>query len=133
MFPLSADPAGFLPALVIVSIGSLSFVGLGIMAATLPLLFTEKGAQMTYVIEACLLLVSGVYFNVNVLPGWLQAISHLSPATYVLAGARQELLGTATSSTVWSNTIPLVIIGVLTVPMGIWLFTTAQRFANRPG
>jgi len=62
LFHLEANPAGLLPALAIVTLGSVSFIGLGIMAATLPLLFTEKGAQMTYVIEACLLLISGVYF-----------------------------------------------------------------------
>lgn len=133
MFHLTATPSGFLPALVLVTVGSLSFVGLGIMAATLPLLFTEKGAQMTYVIEACLLLVSGVYFNVNVLPGWLQAISHVSPATYVLQGTREELLGTATSSTLISNVIPLALIGIITVPLGIWLFSYAQHFAKKTG
>jgi ABC-2 type transport system permease protein len=89
MFHLQANPAGLLPALVVVGVGSVSFVGIGIMASTLPLLFTEKGAQMTYVIEACLLLVSGVYYPVNVLPIWMQPVSHLSPATYILTGIRE--------------------------------------------
>lgn len=133
LFHLGADPAGFLPAALIVGVGSLSFVGLGIMAATLPLLFTEKGAQMTYVIEACLLLVSGVYFNVKVLPAWLQPVSTVSPATYVLRGTRDALLGHASASSLVGNLIPLVVIGGLTIPLGLWLFTAAQRFAKRTG
>src|SRR5947209_8535871 len=72
LFHLDANSAGFLPALALILVGSVSFVGIGIMAAVLPLLFTEKGAQMTYVIEACLLLVSGVYYSVSVLPIWLE-------------------------------------------------------------
>jgi ABC-2 type transport system permease protein len=132
-FHLSAPMSALFPVLVLVVLGSLSFVGLGIMAATLPLLFTEKGAQMTYVIEACLLLVSGVYFNVSVLPGWLQPLSYLSPATYILRGIRSALHVGGGSSSLMANVIPLVIIGALTVPLGIWLFTAAQRFANHTG
>ena len=68
-------------AAVFVLLGSFSFVGIGMMAAILPLLYVERGAQMTFVIQSCLLLVSGVYYPVSVLPEWMQAISKLSPAT----------------------------------------------------
>src|ERR1051325_11253402 len=37
-------------ALLVVGVGSLSVIGLAIVAAVLPLLFTERGAQMTFVI-----------------------------------------------------------------------------------
>lgn len=133
MFQLDANQAGFLPALAIVAVGSFSFVGIGIMAATLPLLFTEKGAQMTYVIEACLLLVSGVYFKIEVLPAWLQPISHLSPATYVLRGIRQVLLGNPSGTVLVDTLVPLVIIGIITVPVGVWTFARAEHYAKRTG
>ena len=51
-------------AAVFVLLGSFSFVGIGMMAAILPLLYVERGAQMTFVIQSCLLLVSG-----RLLPG----------------------------------------------------------------
>jgi len=132
-FHLTANQDGLLPAAAIVGLGSVSFVGIGIMAATLPLLFTEKGAQMTYVIEALLLLISGVYYPVSVLPAWLQPVAHISPATYVLGGTRDVLLGHVTGSTLAANLIPLGVIGVLTVPMGIALWTWAEHFAKRTG
>jgi ABC-2 type transport system permease protein len=103
------------------------------MAATLPLLFTEKGAQMTYVIEACLLLISGVYYPVSVLPAWMQPISHLSPATYILSGIRAALLGRSAPEALSASLVPLAIIGVVTVPLGVGLFTWAERFAKRTG
>jgi len=72
--------------------GSLSFIGVGIMGSTLPLLFPERGSQMTHVIIALLLLVSGVYYPISVLPEFLQKLAVVSPATYVLDGTRLALL-----------------------------------------
>ena len=46
-------------------LGSFSFVGIGMIAAILPLLYVERGAQMTFVLQSCLLLVSGVYYSVD--------------------------------------------------------------------
>jgi ABC-2 type transport system permease protein len=133
IFHLDANSAGFLPALAIIGVGSVSFVGIGIMAAVLPLLFTEKGAQMTYVIEACLLLISGVYYSVTVLPAWIQPLSYMSPATYILRGVREVLLGHPSGAVLVDNLVPLAIIGVLTVPLGVWLFAWAEHYAKRTG
>jgi ABC-2 type transport system permease protein len=132
MFHLSANQDGLLPAAAIVAVGSLSFVGIGIMAATLPAVY-RKGAQMTYVIEAVLLLISGVYFKIEVLPGWLQVVSYISPATYVLRGTRAVLIGHATGTVMLQTLIPLAIIGIVTIPMGVWVFSRAEHFAKRTG
>ncbi len=62
-------------AVTFVLLGSFSFVGIGMMAAILPLLYVERGAQMTFVLQSCLLLVSGVYYSVTILPPWMQVLS----------------------------------------------------------
>jgi ABC-2 type transport system permease protein len=114
-------------------LGSFSFVGIGMIAAILPLLYVERGAQMTFVLQSCLLLVSGVYYSVDVLPGWMQVISRLSPATYVLDGVRKGLIDgapiTALSHDVW----PLVVMGIVLIPFGLWAFGRAERYAKRTG
>ncbi len=84
-----ADPV---TAIVFLVVGSLSFIGIGMMAAILPLMYVERGAQMTFVLQSVLLLVSGVYYSVEVLPEWMQVLSRLSPATYVLEGIRAGLI-----------------------------------------
>ena len=66
--------------------------GLGILARILPLLYPERGEQMSFMVQALVLLVSGVYYSVDVLPGWLQVASHVSPATYLLRGIRDASL-----------------------------------------
>jgi len=113
--------------------GSLSFIGLGTVASVLPLLFPEKGAQMTNMIQALLLLVSGVYFPISVLPGWMQALSRLSPATYVLEGMRAALLQGASLETLLPISGKLLLIGLIGIPLGLGVFRQAERYAKRTG
>jgi ABC-2 type transport system permease protein len=120
-------------AFLVVVFGSVSMIGLAIVAAVLPLLFTERGAQMTFVIHSSLLLVSGVYYPVDVLPPWLRFISPFSPITYVLSGVRAGLLDGAGVQSVASELAVLAIMGVLLVPLGLLVFTTAERYAKRTG
>ncbi|GCE25286.1 hypothetical protein KDA_07700 [Dictyobacter alpinus] len=134
-FHLDLAKANYLTAIFMLLIGSVSFIGFGIAASVLPLLFTERGSQMSYIIRALLLLVSGVYYDISVMPVWMQPLAQVSPATYVLTGLRAGILdGTPIwSSIVWNSTWPLIIIGVISVPMGIYIFSLAEHYAKRTG
>lgn len=134
-FHLDLSHANYLTAIFMLLIGSVSFIGFGIAASVLPLLFTERGSQMSYIVRAILLLVSGVYYPISVLPGWMQALARVSPALYVLQGLRSALLdGTPLwSMTTWNNTWPLIITGVVSVPVGVFIFRIAERYAKRTG
>ena len=114
-------------------LGSFSIAGIGMMAAILPLLYVERGAQMTFVLQSCLLLVSGVYYSVDVLPGWMQVLSRLSPATYVLEGVRGGLIDGTPVSALVHDVWPLVVMGIVLIPMGMWAFSRAERYAKRTG
>lgn len=132
-FDLSFAGANFLSAVVILLSGSLSFVGIGVVASILPLLYPERGAQMTNIVQAFFLLVSGVYYPVSVLPDWLQHLSKLSPATYVLAGIRAALLPRTAEADPISYIWPLLIMGSIMLPLGIYLFQRAERYTKRTG
>jgi ABC-2 type transport system permease protein len=103
------------------------------MAAILPLLYVERGAQMTFVLQSCLLLVSGVYYPVSVLPDWMQVLSKLSPATYVLDGVRAGLLDGVPVSALLYDVVPLIIMGIVLIPTGLWAFGRAEKYAKRTG
>jgi ABC-2 type transport system permease protein len=135
VFYRQLDPAGMnVPtAATFVLLGSFSFVGIGMMAAILPLLYVERGAQMTFVIQSCLLLVSGVYYPVSILPEWMQVLSRLSPATYVLDGVRAGLLDGVPVTALWHDVVPLVIMGIVLIPAGLYAFGRAERYAKRTG
>ena len=133
-FPqLDLTGANYLTAVAFMLLGSFSFVGIGMMAAILPLLYVERGAQMTFVLQSCLLLVSGVYYSVDILPGWMQALSRLSPATYVLDAVRRGLIDGASFGELLGDVWPLVIMGIVLIPAGLWLFGRAERYAKRTG
>ena len=79
IFKLDLSRANLPGATLMLLAGSLSFIGVGVMGSVLPLLFPERGSQMTHVIIAVLLLVSGVYYPVEVLPSYLQKLAVLQP------------------------------------------------------
>ena len=133
-FPqMDLSRANFGTALAFVILGSFSFVGIGMMAAILPLLYVERGAQMTFVIQSVILLVSGVYYSVDILPGWMQVASRLSPATYVLDAVRRGLIDGAGFGELVHDAWPLVVMGIVFIPAGVWLFGKAERYAKRTG
>ena len=134
-FHLDLSRANYLTAVFILLLGSVSFIGFGIAASVLPLLFTERGSQMSYIVKAVILLVSGVYYPITVLPGWMQPAALISPATYVLDGLRDALQHNAPiwSPTIWASTWPLLISGVVSIPLGLWVFRIGERYAKRTG
>ncbi len=133
MFNVDLGHANVLTVLIVIAVGSISVIGLAIVAAVLPLLFTERGAQMTFVIHSSLLLISGVYAPIEVLPGWLQVLSPLSPLTYTLRAVRAGLLEGAPPSAVVGDLVILALMGVALVPAGLLIFRAAERFARRTG
>lgn len=133
LFEIDMTGANLFGGLMMLLVGSLSFIGVGIMGSVLPLLFPERGSQMTHVIIAVLLLVSGVYYPVSVLPEFLQKLAVFSPATYVLDGTRLALLEGASTRELWPFIWPTLILGLLAIPLGLWIFGMAERYAKRAG
>ena len=130
---LDLSKTNYWSLLLVVLVGSLSFLVVGIAAAILPLWFTERGAEMTFMISAILLLVSGVYYPITVLPGWMQPLARLSPATYFLDGVRRTVIE---GESVWRLAdvlLPLLATGIVAIPLGVWVFTQVERHAKRTG
>ena len=133
-FPqLDLTRANLPTAALFMALGSFSFVGIGMVAAILPLLYVERGAQMTFVIQSVLLLISGVYYSITILPPWMQVLSHLSPATYVLDGVRAAIIDGKPINELWYDIWPLIVMGVVFIPTGLWAFGRAERYAKRTG
>jgi ABC-2 type transport system permease protein len=132
-FDMSLGEANYLGALGLLAICSISLVGFGMVAAVMPLLSPEKGQQVTSIVTAVLLLVSGIYYSVDVLPGWLQPLAVISPVTYALDGIREMLLDGASFASQWHNVWPLLIMGLIFPPLGLWLFHAGEMFAKRTG
>ena len=132
-FDLDLSEANYWAALVVLAVCSISLVGFGVVAAVMPLLSPEKGQQVTYIVSALLLLVSGVYYPVKVLPDWMQVIAQYSPVTYALEGSRAALQDGVGLSQLWGSIWPLLVMGAVFVPMGLFVFHLGESYAKRAG
>jgi ABC-2 type transport system permease protein len=133
MFSLHMPRADFGSALLLLAIASISFIGVGMMTAVLPLISPEKGTQLGFMAQGTMLVVSGVYYPVSVLPGWMQTISTISPATYALRGIRDAIVNGAGPSALWDDIWPLLVIGAVSVPLGLWVFWRGEQYAKKHG
>jgi ABC-2 type transport system permease protein len=132
-FGLHFTHADFVAALVLLAVASVSFVGVGMMTAVLPLISPEKGAQLGFIAQGFLLVVSGVYYPVGVLPQWMQWLSTVSPATYALKGIRGAVLDGQGLGASWGQIWPLMLLGAVSIPIGMAVFRAGERYAKRHG
>jgi ABC-2 type transport system permease protein len=133
LFNLDLSRSDLLGAAAVLGAATLPLVGIGILAAVLPLLSPEKGDQMAMAIQGFLLLVSGVYYPLTVLPWPLQAAGYLSPLTYTLAGIRDCLLDGRSMAAELPTIGLLTLMGIVLIPTGLAVFAWAERRAKRLG
>jgi ABC-2 type transport system permease protein len=103
------------------------------ITAVLPLISPEKGAQIGFIAQGFLLVVSGVYYPISVLPHWMQWLATISPATYALHGIRGAVLDGHSLGTQWGDIWPLFILGAVAIPLGLFVFRAGERYAKRHG
>jgi ABC-2 type transport system permease protein len=144
MIALDLKGANLVGLAVVLAVSSLAFIGLGLMAAVLPVISPERGAEATNIFQGILLLVSGVYYPVEVLPRWLQPLAFVSPATYALTACR-KLIGIegATANVEHLHGAPLAAVlpelflllgmGLIMIPLGLFVFGRVEDWAKRTG
>ncbi|MBI2724288.1 MAG: ABC transporter permease [Chloroflexi bacterium] len=132
-FDVQLGQADWLAAAAVLAVGSFSIAGLAILAGVLPLLYPERGTQMSFMVQALVLLVSGVYYQVDVLPPWLRIFSYVSPATYILNGIRGAIIDGRSVVDVWRDLAALAAFGAALIPGGVAVFAVAERWAKKTG
>jgi ABC-2 type transport system permease protein len=133
MFGLDFSHADVPGALVVLLATTAPLIGLSIITAVLPLLSPQKGEQMSIALQGFLLLVSGVYYPLSVLPLPMQLAGRGSPLTYALAGIRESLLNGATVRDQVPTIVILLAMGVVLIPASVAIFSWAERRAKRLG
>lgn len=133
VFSIDLPKADYMTAFVLTLIASVSFIGMGMMAAVIPLISPEKGTQAVHIIEAVMMLFSGIFYPLEILPGWMQAVARWSPATYVLDGVRRALLDGIGLEDQWHNIWPLIVSAIVCIPMGLLVFRLCEDHAKRVG
>jgi ABC-2 type transport system permease protein len=132
-FRIDLTQANLLVALVILLVSGVAFIGMGLAAAVLPLLSRERGPQATHIFQALILLVSGVYYPITVLPVWIQPLSRISPATYTLRSMRAAILDGAGFGEVWKDIVYVAVTAIILVPTGLVIFWIGEKWAKKTG
>jgi ABC-2 type transport system permease protein len=73
--------------------GMALLLALGLVMAGVALVVARHGGSIGEVVGGCLLLFSGAYFPVDILPSVLREISLIMPVTYWLEGMRRAIAG----------------------------------------
>ncbi len=133
MFRLDFSHADIPAALAVLAASTVPLIGLSILTAVLPLLSPQKGEQMSIALQGFLLLVSGVYYPLSVLPIPMQIAGAASPLTYALAGIRRSLLEGAGLDAQVGTIAILLGMGVFLIPASILVFAWAENRAKRLG
>jgi ABC-2 type transport system permease protein len=132
-FQLDLSNANLGAAFLLFAASSVPLVGICVLIATFPLLSPEKGEQMGVATQGILLLVSGVYYSISVLPLPLQWIGDASPLTYSLSSVRQALLDNASIASCLPTLGLLLVSGAALVGAAFFGFAWAERRAKRLG
>jgi ABC-2 type transport system permease protein len=133
MFNLDFSHADIPAALAVLAASTVPLIGLAILTSVLPLLSPQKGEQMSVAVQGFLLLVSGVYYPLSVLPLPMQIAGAASPLTYALEGIRTSLLAGAGIRAQLPTIGILLGMGAVMIPASLWVFSWAENRAKRLG
>jgi ABC-2 type transport system permease protein len=111
----------FLLMLLIIVLGIFSFIGLGILVSAAA---EEQETAMTILMTVTfpMLFLSGAFFPVQQMPGFMQAISKLFPITYMVEALRQVIVLGAGLYEVLRPILILLGFGVVTLAISIPAF-----------
>ncbi|HEX8997734.1 MAG TPA: ABC transporter permease [Ktedonobacterales bacterium] len=131
---LSADiniPVALLVCLLLVAANA----GLGIAGASLFFLLEVKSGQdpITWAYRYLVMLVSGLYVPLTILPGWLRAIGSVLPQTYGFAAVRALVLTGADPRLIAGGIVGLLVTSALACVSGLGMLAWALRRAERRG
>lgn len=113
-------------------IGSLSFNAIGYLFSSLSKT-TEAYMGMANIASFLMMFLSGVFFPVETMPGWIQPVSAVLPLTYFAEGLRDGMayaVGPA-SVKLWLGLGVMALWGALAFALGSWLYKARSITAAR--
>ncbi|MCA2224997.1 ABC transporter permease [Nonomuraea aurantiaca] len=119
-FGLRAPAAGVVAGLVLVVVLGLSLAALSYAVALT--LDDQLFAPVMSTAVLPLVLLSGAFLPMSMAPGWLDALSHISPFRYVLEALRELFAGHYATGTVGVGVAVTVVFALVSVAIGTRVF-----------
>lgn len=121
-----------LMAIVLMGLSVLMMIGFGLMVAGLNVFLKQIGSFVS-VIQAVSLFLCGVYFPLEVLPEIIRPLGRVLPFYYSIMGLRTALSDQATFSDIMLNFWILLILAVISLTIGTFLFRKGLNRARKEG
>jgi ABC-2 type transport system permease protein len=125
--PMAIPGALFLLVLVVAS-----YLPIALISAAMIFAFRTAGPIGTIAITGSTFL-GGVFYPVEVIPGWLEAVARVIPLTYGLRALRKVLLEGSSLAAVGPEIASLVALTVILALVGGLAFARGLRYARRSG
>ncbi len=122
----------FPAAVVVLALSALVFTSIGLLGASI-VLALQQGGQVINLFLAALGFLAGALFPIEVLPGWLQAVSWLSPLTYALRALRAAMLDGRDVIAVRGDLLALTAFAAVLLPLSIAALSQAFNYARARG
>lgn len=121
-----------LPAILILSLVVVVHWGIGLIGSGLVLAFRTAG-PLTQIVATISTFFGGVYYPVNAIPSWLRNIADATPLAYGIRALRRVLLQGDGLGSVASDLATLAAMGVVSLIVGAWAFSSALAYARKSG
>lgn len=132
VFGGSVPVASLLLATPVLALTTASFASLGILSAAF-IVLVKRGDPFRGPIRQATMLLSGALFPVAVLPGWLELLTRLVPASYGVRATRELVQGGAGFADTLDEIAIMTVFTIVLLPLSIVFFRRAVTTARRAG
>ncbi len=132
IFGMKLGQVNWLGGFNLLALTMIIYLSIGILSASFILVY-KLGNPFSWAFGSLSALFGGVFFPVEILPGWLKWLSNLLPITYSLRGLRKALLLSLPLSSLWPELKALIIFALFLLPVSIVVFRAALRKAKKDG
>jgi ABC-type multidrug transport system permease subunit len=129
VFGLPLGEADWLGFVLCLTVAGIALSALGVLVGSLVLVI-KRGELLAGMIPFAMGLLSGAFFPVSVLPGWLEVIGRVVPTRFAFDGLRAAVFEGAG----WeADTVTLALIALVGLPIAIAFFAKALAYGRRSG
>jgi ABC-2 type transport system permease protein len=132
VFGVSFPRANIISVTIILILSAITFGSLGIMSAAFILVF-KRGNPVSWVMGTAEGLLGGVFFPVEVLPGWMRAISDFIPITYAVRAVQLAVYKGYGIYEIGKDIIILALFSAVLLPLSFFIFQKSLNRARKSG
>lgn len=132
LFKINFGNVNVLSTVIIFLLIITSFSSLGILSASVTMVF-KRGNPLSWIINSMEGLISGVYFPIAVLPGWLQFLAKFFPITYAIRAIELSVYKGYSFLQLTKEITFLLIFSLLLLPLSLIAFKYSLKKAKMEG